>query len=291
MHPDQLTITRETVAALVAAQFPAWRDLAVEQVGRHGTVNAIFRIGAGLTARFPLRAGDTDITGTEAAAAALLVGRTRFATPEPVAIGAPGAGYPLPWSVQTWVPGSPVAESLACSRELATDLAELIGDIRAIDTGGATFSGTNRGGDLTSHDAWMDTCFARSSPLLDVQPLRRMWAQLRELPRSGLDVMNHGDLIPGNVLVEHGRLTGVIDVGGLAPADPALDLVCAWHLLDHEPRQALRAALRCSDVEWARGRAWALEQAMGLVWYYPETNPPMARLGRRTLRQLTSHTE
>lgn len=25
--------------------------------------------------------------------------------PEPVAIGKPGAGYPLPWSVQTWIPG------------------------------------------------------------------------------------------------------------------------------------------------------------------------------------------
>jgi hypothetical protein len=36
----------------------------------------------------------------------------------------------------------------------------------------------------------------------------------------------------------------------------------------HEgPRRTLRAALGCDDLEWARGRAWAFAQAMGLVWY------------------------
>ncbi len=34
----------------------------------------------------------------EAAAARELLGHTPFATPEPVALGRPGAGYPLPWS-------------------------------------------------------------------------------------------------------------------------------------------------------------------------------------------------
>jgi aminoglycoside phosphotransferase (APT) family kinase protein len=52
--------------------------------------------------------------------------------------------------------------------------------------------------------------------------------------------MTHGDLIAGNVLVSNGRLSGVIDVGGLGPADPALDLVGAWHLLETKPRQVLR---------------------------------------------------
>jgi hypothetical protein len=31
-------------------------------------------------------------------------------------------------------------------------------------------------------------------------------------------------------------------------------------------RQALRADLRCDDLEWERGKAWAFQQAMGLVW-------------------------
>ena len=48
-------------------------------------------------------------------------------------------------------------------------------------------------------------------------------------------MMSHGDLIPGNVLVSGGRLAGVLDVGGVGPADPALDLVAAWHLLEDWP--------------------------------------------------------
>jgi aminoglycoside phosphotransferase (APT) family kinase protein len=98
--------------------------------------------------------------------------------------------------------------------------------------------------------------------------------------------MTHGALIPGNVLVKDGRLTGVLDVGGLGPADPALDLVCAWHLLDREPRRTLRQALDCDDLEWARGQAWAFEQAMGVVWYYATSNPTMSDMGRRTLDRI-----
>lgn len=66
--------------------------------------------------------------------------------------------------------------------------------------------------------------------------------------------MSHSDLMPGNVLMADGRLTGVIDVGGLGPADPALDLVGAWHLLEVGPRQVLRDRLGCGDEEWARGQ-------------------------------------
>jgi aminoglycoside phosphotransferase (APT) family kinase protein len=99
--------------------------------------------------------------------------------------------------------------------------------------------------------------------------------------------MCHGDLTPPNVLVQDGRLAGVLDGGGFGPADPSLDLVGAWHLLDADQRAVVRAALGCSELEWARGRAWALQQAMGLVWYYAESNPTMSRWGRRTLDRLT----
>ena len=113
-----------------------------------------------------------------------------------------------------------------------------------------------------------------------------MWAEMRALPAVDSDVMCHGDLTPPNVLVEHGRLVGVLDGGGFAAADPALDLVAVWHLLEDEPRQSVREALRCSEVQWRRGMAWAFQQSMGLVWYYAETNPVMSCWGRRTLSRL-----
>ncbi len=99
-------------------------------------------------------------------------------------------------------------------------------------------------------------------------------------------LMSHRDLIPANLLTAGGRLVGVLDAGGYGPADPALDLVGAWHLLDAERRTRLRERLGTSDLEWERGAAWAFVQAIGLVWYYEHTNRTMAELGRSTLRRL-----
>ncbi|WP_157249638.1 aminoglycoside phosphotransferase family protein [Nonomuraea typhae] len=291
MHADELTVTVDTARALVAEQFPEGRGRPVERVAGQGTVNAIFRIGDRFAARFPLEPREAAATRrwleAEAEAAREIAAATRFPTPEPVMIGEPGDGYPLPWSVQTWVPGAVAAdEDPGESVAFARDLAELIGDLRAAGTRGRTFAGKGRGGDLRTHDGWMERCFRESERLLDVPRLRRMWAVMRELPRGGADVMNHGDLIPGNVLVSGGRLAGVLDVGGFGPADPALDLVSAWHLLEAGPRRVLRDGLGCDDVEWARGRAWAFAQALGLVWYYLDSNPGMARMGRRTVDRI-----
>jgi aminoglycoside phosphotransferase (APT) family kinase protein len=293
MHDNELDISAGVVRTLIDRQFPRWRTLPVRHVAATGTDNAIFRIGDRYAARFPLKAGDPDTVRrsleAESTAAAELAGRTRFQTPEPVALGEPGAGYPLPWSVQTWLPGAVATEAdPGDSAAFALDLAEFIAGVRSIPTRGRAFSGRGRGGDLHDHDEWLETCFARSEGLLDVERLRRMWAVLRDLPGpAGADVMNHGDLMPGNLLVSGGcRLAGVLDVGGLQAADPALDLLTAWHLLEAGPRRALREALGSGDLEWARGKAWAFQQSMGLVWYYADSNPVMAGIGRRTLDRL-----
>jgi aminoglycoside phosphotransferase (APT) family kinase protein len=295
MHPGQLSVPIATVRALVRDQFPAWADLPIRAVESHGTVNALFRIGDGLTARFPLTPGDVATIRrwleSEAGAARRLLGRTRFATPEPVAVGEPGHGYPLPWAVQTWLPGRVATEDPAVSGSVpfAADLAEFIRGVRDIDTGGRTFAGSGRGGHLAAQDDWMRTCFEHSDGLLDVAGLRHAWRAMREVPRGTQpDVMNHGDRMPGTVLVDGARLAGVIDVGGLGPADPALDLVAGWHLLDERPRRVVRERLDCDDEQWARGRAWAFAQSMGLVWYYRESNPTMAAIGRRTLERLVA---
>ncbi|QMU73857.1 aminoglycoside phosphotransferase family protein [Streptacidiphilus sp. P02-A3a] len=290
MHAGQLDVSLDMARALVDEQFPQWRGLPVRAQATHGTVNAIFRIGDHLAARFPLAACDVASLEAEAQAARELAAGTDVPTPEPVAIGGPGAGYPSPWSVQTWLPGAvATGRDPGESAAFARDLAGFVRDVRAIDTRGRTFSGKGRGGDLASHDAWVERCLRQSEQLLDVPRLRRLWADLRSLPDNpGGELMTHGDLMPGNLLVADGSLAGVLDVGGLAPADPALDLIGAWHLFEAGPRQAFREALGCGDVEWERGRAWAFEQSMGLVWYYVETNPVMSRIGRRTLERIVA---
>jgi aminoglycoside phosphotransferase (APT) family kinase protein len=148
-----------------------------------------------------------------------------FRTPGAIAIGEPGAGYPLLWSVPTWLPATiATGRDPSGSVPFAGDLAEFVDQVRAIDTAGRTFDPTNRGGYLRSQDPWLEGCFERSERMLDVLRLRRTWREFRTLPRTAVDVMTGGDLIPGNLLVADGWLTGVLDVGGMAPADPAIDL-------------------------------------------------------------------
>lgn len=293
MHAGQVNITAPVARALVDEQFPRWRCLPITPICGSGTVSAIFRLGDRLALRFPL-SGDDPVQlarqlEIESVAAEKLIDSTSFLTPRPVAIGQPGAGYRLPWSVQTWLPGVVATDrDPADSDSFARDLAEFIGDVRAIPTDGQIFTGTGRGGALSGHTAWMSTCFERSEKLLDVPRLRDMWDRMCGLPRGAeVDVMSHCDLIPGNVLVsDDRRLVGVLDVGGLAPADPALDLVGAWHLLNTGPREVFRDILAPSEPQWQRGQAWAFQQAMGLVWYYAQSNPAMSRIGRRTLDRL-----
>lgn len=293
MHVDQLHVEAHRVAALIADQLPGLRDEVVVELPGSGTVNAIFRVGRTATARFPLRPQPLDELraelDAEAAAAREFRQASPFLAPEPLLIGEPGHGYPLPWAVQTWVDGVPPSPtSSADSSALADDLATLIGRLRERDTAGRTFNGTNRGGWLEHHDDWVAECITRSERLFDGAALRRLWAGFRALPREDADAMNHTDLIPGNLLVTAGRLAGVLDTGGFQAADPALDLVCAWHLFDDGPREVLRTALGCGDLQWQRGRAWAFEQAVGAYWYYVRTNPTMAAMGRTTLERLVA---
>lgn len=53
------------------------------------------------------------------------------------------------------------------------------------------------------------------------------------------------------------------DTGGFSAADPALDLIAAWHLFDTEARSVFRDAVGTGVTEWLRGAAWAFQQAMG----------------------------
>jgi aminoglycoside phosphotransferase (APT) family kinase protein len=187
MPVDQLHVDASIVSRLVAEQFPRWRGEPIEEVATDGTVNAVFRIGSDLSARFPLRDGDPDDVAAmlrdEARASRELASCCPVATPVPVGMGRPGHGYPLPWVVQTWIPGEvATADGLAESVIFAEDLAVLIRSFRGVETKGRAFSGQGRGGTLTDHDDWMETCFRESETLLDVARLRRLWAELRKLP-------------------------------------------------------------------------------------------------------------
>jgi aminoglycoside phosphotransferase (APT) family kinase protein len=89
------------------------------------------------------------------------------------------------------------------------------------------------------------------------------------------------------VLVETGRLSAVIDFGCLGVGDPACDVMVAWKVLSAETRATFRTALSVDEATWARGRGWALSQALGALSYYTlETNPLLVREAERWMAEV-----
>ena len=220
MHDDQLDIDADIARSLIDEQFPQWRAESVRQVAGHGTVNAIFRIGHHHAARFPLNPAAPDEVRTalvrEAGAMNELVAASPVLTPVPVAIGEPGTDYPLPWSIQTWVPGE-IADSgcrLTRRHRPRPRAPRAISPPRPTPEDGR--SAGRVAAAVRDSDSWMATCLHESEGMLPVEELRDMWARARELPDAAGLAMTHGDLIPGNLLLDGERLSGVIDGGASA---------------------------------------------------------------------------
>lgn len=289
MHPDQIPLSSALAAELVHRQFSAAAG-GVHMLDTAATTSHVFRVGEQYLARFPLRRGDAAASArelrSERSAMREFAEASPFPSPLMIFIGEPSPEYPMPWSVQTWVPGRPVTpRSHETSSPLARDLAMLVRTLRRADVEGRSFEGSGRGGELVAHDEWVAHCLAQSASMLPTERLRHVWADLRGTRRNEPDVMSHKDLTPFNLLAEHG-LTGVLDTGGFGPADPALDLVAAWHVFDAARREEFRELVASSEDEWRRGIAWALQQALGLVWYYGTSNPAMSDLGRTTIERI-----
>ncbi|MFI5894776.1 phosphotransferase [Actinoplanes sp. NPDC051513] len=94
----------------------------------------------------------------------------------------------------------------------------------------------------------------------------------------------HGDFHTGNLLTVDGRLSAVIDFGGLGVGDPARDMRIAFTLMSAGPRGVFREALEVDDATWARGRGWALTAGLNAYCSYAATDE---RVAVQTTRQIT----
>ena len=105
MHDNQVDIDTDIIRGMIIDQFPEYRHERIEQLETTGTVNAIFRIGLGVAARFPLRTMKplecADMLLSEAIAMTEFAKHSPVATPRPLGLGQPGALYPMPWAVLT----------------------------------------------------------------------------------------------------------------------------------------------------------------------------------------------
>ncbi|MFE2019139.1 aminoglycoside phosphotransferase family protein [Streptomyces sp. NPDC059499] len=288
MHPGVHPIDDGLVRRLIAEHFPQWNGLAVKRWPSGGTVNAMYRLGDDMVVRLPLVRGGAGDVAMEQEWLPRLAPHLPTRIPEVLGAGEPSQGYPWPWSVYRWLPGEiPEAGTLSEPVLLAEDLSAFVAAMRSIALPAAPKA--HRGGPVASQDAETRAAIQelRGIPEEDVDcdAAVAVWEETLRAPGwDGPPVWLHADLMPGNLLIDDGRLTSVIDFGCAGVGDPACDMFPAWNLLPAAARRVFREALAVDDATWIRGRGRTLSQALIALPYYRKTNLAMAHNARHVIQ-------
>lgn len=254
------------VSALLAEQFPQFADLPVRPVARQGWDNRTFRLGDDLSVRLPSAEGYAAAVEKEDRALRFLDGRLPVAVPAVVALGAPGPGYPFPWSVRRWLPGETVAAASTLDQvALAKDVGGMLAALRSLPTDAGAAAGRHsfyRGSHPSAYSDQVQTALRTLGADVDVPTCERIWLTATTSVWESEPVWFHGDIAVGNLLVRDGRLAAVIDFGTCGIGDPACDLVLAWTHFHGEARRVFREAAGLDDATWRRARGWALWKSL-----------------------------
>jgi aminoglycoside phosphotransferase (APT) family kinase protein len=260
--PTRFPATVGLVRRLVAAQFPRWAGLPVVPVATEGWDNRTFHLGAEMSVRLPSASPYSLAVEKEQRWLPVMAPQLPLQIPVPLAKGVPGEGYPYVWSVYRWLDGetanrSNVADLTGFGAALAGFLAALQ-QVDPTDGPGPGLHNWYRGGTLATYDTLTKDSLETLKDHCRTELAWEIWQTALQSRREGRPVWFHGDIAPGNLLVNDGVLTSVIDFGTCGVGDPACDLAIAWTLLTDESRAVFRRGLSVDDETWARGRGWAL---------------------------------
>lgn len=265
-HVKKHDITAEVVTCLLREQFPHLAHLPVTPMAVDGWDNSSFRIGSDHTARLPTDEGYVPAVAKEHQWLPVLGPQLPLPIPAPVALGAPGCGFPRPWSVYRWLPGDTASIDRVTGLDtFGHDVARFLTALWAVDPESGPAAGDHsfgRGGPLSRYDADVHACLDALPAHINPQRVLDTWDAALSSSFAAEPCWFHGDMAPSNLLVRDGRLAAVIDFGTCGVGDPACDLVIAWTFLDTDARHPFRQQLDVDRGTWARGRGWALWKAL-----------------------------
>jgi aminoglycoside phosphotransferase (APT) family kinase protein len=144
---------------------------------------------------------------------------------------------------------------------LAEQAMDVLADLHAIDVAGTPLAGSP-GSPLMDLDR-LRKLFDRLAPLPPVVGAAFWWLDRRRPAPSERRTIVHGDFRMGNMVIDGGRITGVLDWEMTAPGDPLTDLVWCFipvwvpSLVEEEPlfeRYAARAGVTLDPerIHWHR---------------------------------------
>jgi aminoglycoside phosphotransferase (APT) family kinase protein len=284
--PAEVAIDIPLIRALLRDQHSDLADLACVPVDA-GWDNVMVRLGERLCLRMPRRLAAAHLIEHEQRWLPGFADILPLPIPVPLRTGVPGRGYPWKWSVVPWLAGW-AADLCPPQASEARRFGEFL---RALHTPAPTGAPVNpyRGVPLSERAAMIEGRMQRlaMSSLLVTPAVWRVWEEAVAAPIDVEPSWIHGDLHARNVLVDAGKLAGVIDWGDIAGGDCATDLAAIWMLFPDSPharRDALEAYGVVSDATYRRAKGWAVGFGVTLLETGLVDTPRHVPIGERALR-------
>lgn len=285
-------VVDEGLARRLLTQFP---ELSLESLRplAEGWDNSVWVVDERYAFRFPRRQIAIPGVVLELAVLPKLAPLLPVPIPDPVFQGRPAEGYPWPFFGSELLPGRETCDAELDDEarlEVALQVAGFLQTLHGLDLDVALPLDANSRADMTKRVplargdlAELERLGVWRAPSL----VRGILETAEQLPPAGLPAIVHGDLHFRHVLVEGGRVTGVIDWGDLCRSDPAIDLQLLWSFLPPEARTAfLDAYGPLDEAQLLRARMLALSLCAALALYARAENLPnvereaLAGLGR-----------
>lgn len=262
-------VDKRLARRLIGEQHPELAGASIEPLGE-GWDSTAWLVDGRWAFRFPRRQVVVAGLEREIAVLPLLASRLPAAIPVPHYVGRPGAGYPWPFVGSPFIPGGEPFQTRPSDAErvaLAAPIASFLRSLHSIDPDDHLVTArlpldANRRSDMPYRVDFTHRRFAelRELGVWDApRDLAELIESARHLPAPAAPRLTHGDLHLRHVLIDRGRLSGVIDWIDVGLADPAIDLPLYWGFVPSAGRAAFRAAYGpIDDAQLLRARVLAV---------------------------------
>jgi aminoglycoside phosphotransferase (APT) family kinase protein len=292
MNEKAIILSPDLAGKLITEQFPEYSHLQITDVEKQGHDNRSYRLGEHMLIRMPTAADYALKVPKEQEILPKLAKHLSVSIPAPIKMGKPSTDYPYPFSIYKWLPGKSINLLTLKDQDkeqLAADLSKFLKELQAITNVAGPEPGQHnwwRGDHVSVYDKGAREQIAELTNVIDASRALALWDKACATKWDKKPVWIHGDFAIGNMLMDSGKLSAVIDFGGAAVGDPACDLVIAWTYLSGKARETFISKMDMDQDTWLRARAWALWKATFELCQIADKNSQEADLQKRIIDDL-----
>lgn len=255
------------VKKILLTQFPEYKDLNIKPIENPGVSHYIFHLGEEMLIRIPINEEKNNIN-KEAQYLNLLSNNLSIQIPNIIHLSKDDTNC---FGIYDYIKGESLnninLETFNTSdwNSFSQDLVEFFIELHHTNTNiGPIPSAENyfRGAHPNVyHDQTIElinkfTDYINKNSALDI------WAKAINTSIDAKPVWIHGDLYPGNIIIDNKRLKAIIDWSGMVVGDPACDLAIAWTVIPKKLRSVFITSINLEEDIWLRAKGWTLWKAL-----------------------------